>query len=62
MAAGIHALTVAIPVAAAFLLVASVLNSASGLCLGCEPYLLGIRLRARRATTATTTIASSSAA
>ena len=49
VAAGIDALTVGIPVSAAFVLVASVLNSAFGLCLGCELYLLGIRLRARRA-------------
>ena len=39
----------AIPVAGAFVLVASVLNSVFGLCLGCELYLLGVRLRARRA-------------
>ncbi len=38
----------AIPVAAALVLVASVLNAAFGLCLGCELYLLGMRLRTRR--------------
>ena len=39
----------AIPVAAALVLVASFLNAAFGLCLGCELYLLGVRLRAARA-------------
>ncbi len=38
----------AIPVSAALVLVASFLNAAFGLCLGCELYLLGVRLRARR--------------
>jgi hypothetical protein len=47
-AAGAPALAVALPVAAALVLVASVLNAGFGLCLGCELYLLGIRLRARR--------------
>jgi hypothetical protein len=37
----------AVPVAAALALVAAVLNAAFGLCLGCELYLLGVRLRAR---------------
>lgn len=40
----------AIPAAAALLVIASVLNAAFGLCLGCELYLLGVRLRAARAT------------
>lgn len=39
----------AVPVAAALALVAAVLNAAFGLCLGCELYLLGARLRARTA-------------
>lgn len=39
----------AVPVAAALALVAAVLNAAFGLCLGCELYLLGTRLRAARA-------------
>ena len=38
---------VAVPVAAAFALVAAFLNAVFGLCLGCELYLLGVRLRAR---------------
>ncbi len=42
----------AIPVAAAFVLVASFLNAVFGLCLGCELYLLGVRLRAARTTPA----------
>lgn len=37
----------AVPVAAALALVAAVLNSAFGLCLGCELYLLIARVRAR---------------
>ncbi len=45
-AAGVAA---AIPTAAALALVAAFLNSAFGLCLGCEMYLLGLRLRSRRA-------------
>ena len=44
-AAGVVA---AIPTAAALALVAAFLNSAFGLCLGCEMYLLGLRLRSRR--------------
>ena len=39
----------AIPVSAALVLIASFLNAVFGLCLGCELYLLGVRLRARRA-------------
>lgn len=39
----------AVPVAAALALVAAVLNAAFGLCLGCELYLLGARLRTARA-------------
>lgn len=39
----------AVPVAAAFALVAAFLNAVFGLCLGCEMYLLGVRLRARSA-------------
>lgn len=35
----------AVPVAAALALVAAFLNAAFGLCLGCELYLLGLRLR-----------------
>ena len=35
----------AVPVAAAVALVAASLNAAFGLCLGCELYLLGLRLR-----------------
>ncbi|ASR55613.1 DUF4395 domain-containing protein [Cellulomonas sp. CW35] len=38
----------AVPLAAAFALVAAFLNAVFGLCLGCELYLLGVRLRARR--------------
>lgn len=43
-AAGVAA---AIPTAAALALVAAFLNAAFGLCLGCEMYLLGLRLRSR---------------
>ena len=32
-------------------LVVAGLNAVFGLCLGCEPYLLGLRLRSRGATT-----------
>jgi hypothetical protein len=42
----------AIPVSAALVLVASFLNAVFGLCLGCELYLLGLRVRARRAAAA----------
>ncbi|WP_158373392.1 DUF4395 domain-containing protein [Cellulosimicrobium cellulans] len=38
----------AVPVAAALALVAAVLNAVFGLCLGCELYLLGVRLRHAR--------------
>lgn len=38
---------VAITVAAGLALVAALLNAVIGLCLGCELYLLGVRLRAR---------------
>jgi hypothetical protein len=37
----------AVPVAAGLALVAAFLNAAFGLCLGCELYLLGLRLRSR---------------
>ena len=47
---GLLGVSAAIPVAAAFALVAAFLNAVFGLCLGCELYLLGIRLRAGRAT------------
>lgn len=40
---------VAVPVAAALALVAAFLNAVFGLCLGCEMYLLGVRLRSRAA-------------
>lgn len=40
---------VAVPVSAALALVAAFLNAAFGLCLGCELYLLGLRLRSRAA-------------
>lgn len=46
---GLAGVPAGIPVAAALVLVASVLNAAFGLCLGCELYLLGLRPRARRA-------------
>ena len=39
----------AVPLAAAFALVAAFLNAVFGLCLGCELYLLGVRLRTRSA-------------
>ena len=39
----------AVPVAAELALVAAFLNSAFGLCLRCELYLLGVRLRSRAA-------------
>lgn len=39
----------AVPVAAALALVAATLNAVFGLCLGCELYLLGARLRHARA-------------
>ncbi|HEY0186333.1 MAG TPA: DUF4395 domain-containing protein [Cellulomonas sp.] len=46
---GLLGVSGAVPVAAVLALVAAVLNSAFGLCLGCELYLLGARLRARPA-------------
>ncbi len=46
---GLAGVPAGIPVAAALVLVASVLNAAFGLCLGCELYLVGLRLRAHRA-------------
>ncbi|MCR6648701.1 MAG: DUF4395 domain-containing protein [Cellulomonas sp.] len=39
----------AVPLAASFALVAAFLNAVFGLCLGCELYLLGVRLRTRSA-------------
>ena len=48
---GLLGVTAAIPVSAALVLVASFLNAVFGLCLGCELYLLGMRLRARGAGT-----------
>ncbi|HEY0215927.1 MAG TPA: DUF4395 domain-containing protein [Cellulomonas sp.] len=46
---GIAGVAVAVAVAAGLALVAAVLNAVFGLCLGCELYLLGVRLRAARA-------------
>lgn len=46
---GLAGVTAAVPVAAALALVAAFLNAVFGLCLGCELYLLGLRLRARTA-------------
>ena len=48
---GLVGVAVAVPVAAALALVAAFLNAVFGLCLGCELYLLGLRLRPRGATT-----------
>ena len=45
---GLAGVAVAVPVAAALALVAAFLNAVFGLCLGCELYLLGLRLRAGR--------------
>ena len=42
-------LSAAVPVSAAIALVAAFLNAVFGLCLGCEMYLLGLRLRSRSA-------------
>ena len=47
---GLLGVSAAVPVAAAFALVAAFLNAVFGLCLGCELYLLGVRVRASRAT------------
>jgi hypothetical protein len=44
---GLLGVSVAVPVAAALALVAAFLNAVFGLCLGCELYLLGLRLRSR---------------
>ena len=41
-------MSAAVPVAAAFALVAAFLNAVFGLCLGCELYLLGLRARSGR--------------
>ncbi len=46
---GLLGVPYAIPVAAGFALVAAFLNAVFGLCLGCEMYLLGLRLRTSRA-------------
>lgn len=46
---GLLGVTWAVPGAAAFALAAAFLNAAFGLCLGCETYLLGLRLSARAA-------------
>lgn len=46
---GLLGVGVAVPVGAGLVLVASVLNAVFGLCLGCELYLLGVRVRAARA-------------
>ncbi|WP_051639792.1 DUF4395 domain-containing protein [Cellulomonas sp. URHE0023] len=46
---GLVGVSAAVPVAAALALVAAFLNAVFGLCLGCEMYLLGLRLRAGRA-------------
>ncbi len=46
---GLLGVPAAVPVAAALALVAAFLNAVFGLCLGCEMYLLGLRLRAGRA-------------
>ena len=47
---GLLGVSAAVPVAAALALVAAFLNAVFGLCLGCELYLVGVRLRASRAT------------
>jgi len=44
---GLAGVAAAVPVAAAFALVAAFLNAVFGLCLGCEAYLLIARLRGR---------------
>ncbi|WP_426593345.1 DUF4395 domain-containing protein [Cellulomonas sp. McL0617] len=46
---GLVGVPYAVPVAAGLALIAAFLNAVFGLCLGCELYLLGIRLRASRA-------------
>jgi hypothetical protein len=45
---GLAGVEAAVPVAAALALVAAFLNAVFGLCLGCELYLLGLRLRSGR--------------
>ncbi|MBO3083156.1 DUF4395 domain-containing protein [Cellulomonas fengjieae] len=45
---GLAGVAVAVPVAAAVALVAAFLNAVFGLCLGCEMYLLALRVRAAR--------------
>ena len=45
---GLLGVSAAVPVAAALALVAAFLNAVFGLCLGCELYLLGLRVRAGR--------------
>jgi hypothetical protein len=44
---GLAGIDIAVPIGASLALVAAFLNSVFGLCLGCELYLLGARLRAR---------------
>lgn len=44
---GLVGVGAAVPVAAGLALVAAFLNAVFGLCLGCEMYLLGVRLRSR---------------
>jgi hypothetical protein len=46
---GLVGVAAAVPVAASLALVAAFLNTVFGLCLGCELYLLGLRLRSRNA-------------
>ncbi len=46
---GFAGVDVAVPIGASLALVAAFLNSVFGLCLGCELYLLGARLRSREA-------------
>ena len=45
---GLAGVTVAVPVAAGLALVAAFLNAVFGLCIGCEMYVLGLRLRSGR--------------
>ena len=47
---GLLGAPLAITIGAALALVAAFLNAAFGLCLGCELYLLGLRLRGARST------------
>ena len=46
---GLVGVPYAVPVAVGLALIAAFLNAVVGLCLGCELYLLGIRMRAGRA-------------